>query len=485
LITIDPEITEEAILTLASFQGVKSDWNSGEEPGRIHTEHRQIYNNEQLDLLTKLGISAASAILWRTGWREYTNYFSSDTTPLFIRTVCAFSKEHPKILDRKFEKKDGSTETIKDSVIKAAEYIEDTVSSDGLIKIKEKNIPGNQYRYWRDSPSSYRDERGNMPNITEPMVILDIQVLSAEALNEAANLVEKEDLDKATRWRELSRKIRQATIDSLWIEEAQYFAYGMHENKEGKLEQIKTIQSNAGWLLNSDFFDGMSEEDRQKYITGIVTRLFSDEMLTDAGIRCRSKYYMFDRDFADYHGSWVSWPVESYMIAKGLRKQGFDELADQIETMIINTVNMSGVNYEFFVIDKDGKVLLDPNKAKEEGAEALPIETKPENTIAWTVTATLRAKKGRAERWKKERSPDYEPRKRAQWIEDLEKEILGRIDIQPKYKSKKELQENRYKEPELYLDQRRGLSKAGKNIAKEVGPAILKQKIKRLFKREK
>jgi hypothetical protein len=62
---------------------------------------------------------------------------------------------------------------------------------------------------------------------------------------------------------------------------------------------------------------------------------------------------------------------------------------------------------------------------------------------------------------------------------------LGRIDIQPKYKSKKELQENRYKEPELYLDQRRGLSKAGKNIAKEVGPAILKQKIKRLFKREK
>ncbi|MEI6499380.1 MAG: hypothetical protein WCO23_05440, partial [bacterium] len=130
------EITREAILTLAQFQGVESVWNSGEKPGRMHTEHREIYNNEQLGLLTKLGLSAASGILWQNGWREYTNYFSRDTTPLFIRTVSAYAKQHPEILDCVVEKKDGAKDTIKESIVKAAEYIESTVSEDGLIRIK-------------------------------------------------------------------------------------------------------------------------------------------------------------------------------------------------------------------------------------------------------------------------------------------------------------------------------------------------------------
>ena len=476
------EIAREAILTLAQFQGVESVWNSGEERGRMHTEYREIYNNKQLGLLTKLGLSAASGLLWQNGWTEYTNYFSSDTTPLFIRTVSAYAKQYPDILECTVEKKDGSQDTIKESIIKAAEYIEKTVSDDGLIRIKEDNLPGNQYRYWRDSPNSYRDEKGQMPNIMDEMVILDIQALSAEALKDAAKLIEEEDPVKARGWYDLADKIRKATIKHLWMEDEEYFAYGMDKDKRGELRKINTVQSNAGWLLNTDFFDDLPNDEKEKYIKGIVTQLFSDELLTNAGIRCRAKKHMHDREFQDYHGAWVSWPVESYMIAKGLRRQGFDQLADQVETRIINAVNMSGVNYEFFVIDEEGRVLLDPNKEKNEGSESIPIEMKPENTIAWTVTATLRAKKERADRWRLERSPDYKPKEQPEWIQNLEEIILEKIEIMPVYKTSKEIKENRYEEPELYLNQKAGLKHGFKIVFGPVGKAILTQKIKRLLR---
>ena len=481
LINIKPKIAKKAILDLARFQGTISNLDSGEEPGRIHTEHREIFNNKRLGLLTKLGISFVSGIFWRTGWKEYTNYYSSDTTPLFIKIVCEYAKLHPSILNRVVRKRDGSFNTVRQSVFMATKYIEKIVSDDGLIRIKEHNLAGNQFRYWRDSPNSYQDEKSSLPNIGEAMVILDVQGLSAEALDNAANLFSNQQPDQASKWRDLSTNIRNATINKLWMPTKQYFAYGMDQDTDGQLKLLSTIQSNAGWLLNSDFFDYMSESDKQMYMTGIINRLFSDELLTNAGIRCRSKNNMYDRNFHSYHGSWVTWPVDSYMIAKGLRRQGFCSLADQIEARFINAVNMSGINYEFFIVDKDGKVLLDPNQPKTKGAEALPIEMKPEKTIAWTVTATLRSKHERFDRRKAERNSGFSKVKPAKWINDLEKDILSRITNIPIYSTRQQIRKNRYAEPNLYIDQKTGFSRASKAIIKKLGLKLFRQTIGNLL----
>ena len=362
LIDIYPEITEEAILTLSRLQGTDFSRRSGERPGRIHTEYREIYNSSTLGAISKFGLSLASKILWRNGWKIYTNYFSSDTTPLYIKTVYDYAQKHPEILDKEIIRKNGELDTVMNCLVKATEYIENSVDSDGLIQIKEFNLSGNQFRYWRDSPSSYRDENSKLPNIAEEMVILDIQVLAAEALSLSAKLTKNIDPERAERWQDLSLKIRNATIKNLWMEDYQYFAYGMDKSKRGHFKQLKTIQSNAAWMLNTDFFDNLPDNLRQKYLSGIIKRLFSSEFLTDAGVRCRSIMYMYDRSFQDYHGAWVSWPVESFMFSKGLRRQGFVGLAEQIEARITNVVDISGVNYEFFVADADGRVLLNPNK---------------------------------------------------------------------------------------------------------------------------
>jgi len=228
----------------------------------------------------------------------------------------------------------------------------------------------------------------------------------------------------------------------------------------------------------------MPESDKKTYITGIVTRLFSDELLTNAGIRCRSKNNMYDRNFHSYHGSWVTWPVDSYMIAKGLRRQGFGKLADQIEARFINAVNMSGINYEFFIVDKDGKVLLDPNQLKTKGAEALPIEMKPEKTIAWTVTATLRSKHERYDRRRAERKAGFTKIKQAKWVDDLENNVLRKITNMPIYSTRRQIRKNRYPEPNLYIDQKAGFSRASKALFKKLGRKLLGQTIGNLFSRK-
>jgi len=487
LMKIEPEITEDTIIMLAQLQGTNHDRKSGEEPGRILTEHRKFSGNKELPFINKnnfiesrVFLSAVAFGLWQKRLKalfEYTNYYSSDTTPLFVDTTYKLSRERPEILDKEVEKKDKSKETLKDSVIKAAEYIESTVGTDGLIRTKEENMYGNQFRYWRDSPNSYRDEKGEFPNVLNEMVILDIQSLSAQALREAAEIVQGDDPEKAEKWFALAETVRRATIDKLWLEDEKYFAFGMDTGKDGELKTIKTIQSNPGWLLNSDFFDQMNEQEKEKYMKPVIERLFSDEFLTNAGIRCRSVNHADDRDFADYHGSWVSWPMETYMIAKGLRRQGFDELAEQLEIRIINSVNMAGVNYEFFVIDKEGRILLDPRKTKEEAdkayqekhpgneAPSLDIELSPEHTIGWTVTANLRIKRERSERFSDKTRPG---KKQPGWASNLESEILSGIDVLPVYKTKDEINRHRYQETDLYIDQKTGSQKSNENVVNKL-----------------
>lgn len=483
LIDIYPEITEEAITTLSSLQGTNYSRRSGEKPGRIHTEYREIYDKNTIGIITKFGLSLASKILWRNGWRIYTNYFSSDTTPLYIRTVYYYSLKHPEILNKEIIKKNGKTDTVLECVYKAAEYIENSIDENGLIQIKEFNLSGNQFRYWRDSPSSYRDENSALPNITEEMVILDIQVLAAEALNISAKLFANSEPNKARIWQDLAKKIRSATIKNLWMEDNQYFAYAMDKTRRGHFKQLKTIQSNASWMLYTDFFDDLSDDDSQKYLTGIITRLFSNEFLTDAGIRCRAKKYIHDRSFQDYHGPWVTWPVESYMFARGLRRQGFIKLAEQIEARIVNSVDTSGVNYEFFVADHDGKVLLNPNKKMSLGSTAVALEMRPEHTIAWTVTATLKIKNDREKA--KNIQNTAKPDKIKPWITELENKILDGIYIFTNKLNDDEIDYYLAYEPKIYINRFKGFFESAKNIFNEVGPIIIKQLHKNPFKKIK
>lgn len=474
LIEIDPKISVEAIITLSELQGTNYNLRNGEKPGRIHTEHRDIFDKSSMDFFWRIGLSLASKFLWHNDWRVYTNYFSSDTTPLFIKLVYEYSLKYPEILDFEIIRKNGVKDTVRNCLIKASDYIASTVDGEGLIKIKENTLSGNQFRYWRDSPSSYRDENSRLPNILDDMAILDIQALCAEALCLASKIVKSDNPDLAEKWDKISAKIKSATVKNFWMEDRNYFAYAMDKSKRGHMKILRTIQSNPAWLLNTDFFDDMKLNEKQKYLTGIINRLFSDEFLTDAGIRCRSKKYMHDQKYQDYHGAWVSWPVESFMFARGLRRQGFVNLAKQIEARITNAIDICGVNYEFFVADENGHILLNPNRLMHFGFRPVALEMLPEHTIAWTVTASLIIKKQLLNRTKNNHKNDSKP----SWQRQLEDEILNKIRIFSGYLTSDEIDYYITSEPNLYIDRVRGFWQSAKSITKEFGPKIIKSLIK-------
>lgn len=174
---------------------------------------------------------------------------------------------------------------------------------------------------------------------------------------------------------------------------------------------------------------------------------------------------MYDQNYQDYHGSWVSWPVESFMFARGLRRQGFDRLAEQIEIRIANAIDICGVNYEFFVADENGHVLLNPKRLIKFGYRPVALETLPECTIAWTVTASLNIKNQQTKTTAKHQHA---------WQSQLENEILNQIHVFSDKLTEKEIDYYIKSEPKIYIDRVKGFWQSARSIAKELGPQIIK-----------
>jgi glycogen debranching enzyme len=116
----------------------------------------------------------------------------------------------------------------------------------------------------------------------------------------------------------------------------------------------------------------------------------SDEFLTDAGIRSRALSESKLIKFWDYHGSFVSWPKETYDIAKGLYKHGFAKLAAELENRIVNVVRAMRAYPEFVYVDNRGRVLGISPSAHGHG-EIMYVESTnhPERIQAWTVSAIV------------------------------------------------------------------------------------------------
>ena len=298
----------------------------------------------QAPLWLKALFGLCLAPIWGGTPTGYTTYFSSDSTPLFIMLVAALARRQPGLLDEPVARIDGRSMTLRDSVAEACGWIERHLNDDGLVEVGQSN-PLALQQVWKDGPTSNFDERGHMPNVVRPMAYLDVQVLAAEALARAADLQVGRP---GERLRAESRAIRDATIAHFWLPERRYFGHAIDRDPDGRHRLLRSVQSNAGWMLATSFFDDLPETQRAALVGGIVRMLFSAELLTPAGIRGRG---LADHNphFRNYHEN--VWPVETAAIARGLRRQGLDELAEQLEARLLNVANMLGGIFEFVTVD--------------------------------------------------------------------------------------------------------------------------------------
>jgi hypothetical protein len=434
---------------------------SEEEPGRIHNERRDL-RTWQAPLWLKTVFGLGLAPLWGGTPRGYTTYFASDSTPLFVMLAAALARREPGVLATPVTRRDGQTVSLGDCVVAACAWVEGHLNADGLVEATQSN-PLALQQGWKDGPTSNFDERGRMANLLQPMAYLDVQVLAAEALARAADL----GLDSSERLRGSARAIRDATIARFWLPERRYFGCAIDRDRRGHPRLLRAVQSNAGWMLATSFFDDLPEPLRQSLVGGIVRMLFSAELLTPAGVRGRA-LSDHNRRFRNYHEN--VWPVDTAAIARGLRRQGLDELAAELEARLLDTANMLGGTFEFLAVDHEGRV-VDPRLTAESAARlfggpvaGLPSEMVPDEPMGWTATALLAIKRGRTARARAGRAVAERLAARPAWLTELTRDVLSSIAPVEVCATRVELEERYVALAPTYLDHARGLRRSAATV---------------------
>jgi len=414
LLLVKPRLTRRIILTLARLQGEISDDKSEEDPGKIIHEYRSAHVDGRKINDTSQHILKILCSLRSHDPETLAYYGSIDATPHFIRLVGAFTDRYgDNILNKRVKLRSGHTLSLKLVVENALDWLltQLATSRSGLLEYHRRNPNGIENQVWKDSLEFYVHADGKMVNLHAPIASIEVQALVYDALIVASELFP----DKARELINRARDVRDTTIKLLWQEKRHYFALGTDYDEHGKLRPIATLTANPAALLDSRFFDELPLDMRKKYISGIVHTILSDEFLTDAGIRSRALRESKLINYWDYHGSFTTWPKETYDIAKGLRRQGCPTLARELENRLLNVVLKNKAYPEVVYVNSSGRVFTtSPNPHTHSNVVLVDGTHQPERIQAWTVSAIVaivshrlnsklrRIQKARQETWQHE-----------------------------------------------------------------------------------
>lgn len=426
LLLYKPRLVKRIILTLASLQGEMFDDITEEEPGKIIHEYRTpVVDGKRLKGVSE-HIYKELCAKWGGTDKEMAYYGSVDATPHFVRLVYAFCNKYgPKLLDERVALRSGHKLSMQLVIENCIDWLikRQDASSLGLIEYKRTNPQGLLNQVWKDSNEFYIHTDGKPANHEAPIASVEVQGLAFDAFIAATRLLRNPRADLRVR----AERIRFSTLQYLWLPDDRYFGLGIDYGKRGKPRIMGIHTANPASLLDTRMFDDLPEQLRHTYVSSIIKTIFSPEFLTDAGIRSRALSGANLVSFWDYHGSYVSWPKETYDIAKGLKRQGFPELAKQLENRLLNVVLKNREYPEFVYVDEWGRV-LNSSPAQHEHANIVVVDStnNPERIQAWTVSAIVAIV---TERLRAKVASVGLPRKPYQtaWQNELEKHIMTHI----------------------------------------------------------
>ena len=440
-------IIEQVIKSLVHWQGQKAArlgrlWRkNAEEPGKIHHE---------------AGPQRIDELLLSARWQDDDDknsdmlvYFGSvDSTPLFVRLVCQYvmylKKHDPtgheayRLLMTKVQNFRGTETTVLSSLLAAVRWIEVQLQVSDLGLLEYQRRPGQEQglpnQTWKDSLTSYVHTSGRLANTNQPVASVEVQGLAFDALMMIAKMFESDQLlsnvgrvnkNQIKIWRQRAEILRQNILTNFWHDKRFAQAVDRHP-RSGKPRSVSTPSSNELHLLNSQIFDDMDQTDKRIYLESLIRQAMSDEFLTDSGIRCRAKSQYKLINFADYHGSWAVWPWESHWIATGLRCQGFNKLADEVDRRILNAFTVSGSYLEYYLADPRSEsvyyrfVPLDWGLKIQSQPGSIAAATMPDTPQTWSLTAAIDIRAALSSVHPVKRDHDL-------WLAGLEKDILLKI----------------------------------------------------------
>lgn len=387
-------LVHEILLNLASLQGLHTDDRTEEEPGKIHHEYRRDYfGGQRISRAAQLAIQRMRHI---AGYKNkpLLYYGSFDSTPLFIRVVHRYTRLYgTSILGQTVIGKDGVKRTMREHVRMATEWVAGKIAASlwGLFESRPLNPKGLTNQEWEDSNEAYVHIDGEPANSKDGIAAIELQGYAYDALLAAAEIIAI-DINEAEIWRDMAANIQQHTLAMFWMPKEQYFCTALDRHpKTGKRRQIATLNANGALILDSHLVSSLPTKLRKPYVDGLAAMITSPDFWTPAGVRIRALRHADIIPYADYHGSLVTWPKETYDLAQGFRRNGREALAAKLEDTILESVAQAGEFYEFFLVNRDGHIKYHYRREHptEPQLHTFRASVLPEAGQAWTISAVL------------------------------------------------------------------------------------------------
>jgi glycogen debranching enzyme len=373
-----PAVARSTIVDLARLQGVADNPRAEEEPGRILHEHRHPDDPHAQRL----------AAFW-----DFPYYGAVDTTPQWINLLGAYcTQQGLDLLDEGVTDRLWRRLTLRDSLLAGLTWIArrmDDPIGGGYVWVRRANPEGIPNQVWEDSPDSYHHADGSLFDFTQPYAPIAVQSYAHQALLVGADLLERSpgplpvDVDAL---RARAADLRQRVLREFWLEDLGTFAQALTFDPDRRALPARVVASSAGHLLDGRLLEG---DDAQAHRDALIARFSQPDLVAGAGVRTKSTGAPRFRAGSYHNGS--SWPMDTGVIADGLRRWSQDAAADDLESRILDGCRIAGGFPEFFRGDVDGSV-----RVNDEILDAMVdgmmnrLEQPPQANQGWTVTRVWR-----------------------------------------------------------------------------------------------
>lgn len=372
-----PAVARATLIELARLQGVTVNPRGEEEPGRILHEFRHPDDPH------------APA----TGQWDFPYYGAVDTTPQWITLLHAYGLRYGlDILDEELTNRAGWRITLRDSLLSALGWIvgrmDDPVCG-GYVYVRRSNEFGIVNQVWEDSLDSHYHEDGTALDPCRPYAPVAVQAYTYDALLGAADLLDQAPgplLVATATLRARAARLRWRVLRDFWQPDLGTFAMAMAAEDDGSLRPVRVAASSAGHLLASRLLEGADAAPKR---VRLINRILQPDMLSGAGIRTKSTSAARFRAGSYHNGS--SWPMDSGVIADGLRRWGYHAEAWDLDRRILAGCAAIGGFPEFFRGEPDGTLCVNSD-ILDAIVDGVPnrLEQPPQANQGWTATRVWR-----------------------------------------------------------------------------------------------
>jgi glycogen debranching enzyme len=375
-----PAVARATLVELARLQGVRHHVRSEEEPGRILHEHRFPDDPRAAQL--------------RQDW-DFPYYGAVDATPQWINLLVAYCNRVNSVdlLEAPITDRSWRHVTLLDSLIAAVDWMLsrlDDPSGGGYVWVRRMSPRGIANQVWEDSGDAYYHADGRLFDVTRPYAPVAVQGIAHDALLSAADLLDRSPVlglpvDTAS-LRQRAAALRARTIANFWQPDLGTFAHAVTLEEDGSQRPARVVASSPGHLLSSRMLDG---DEAVPLRAQLAARLMQPDLLAAAGVRTRSTTAPRFRPGAYHNGS--TWPWDTGVIADGLRRHGFVEQADDLETRVVTACARVGGFPEFFRGDDGPSVSVNVRTVDAIVDGVLNrLEQPPQARQGWTATRVWR-----------------------------------------------------------------------------------------------